>query len=102
MSRVLFTLPWWLFLAEDELAPEERAPTLATAAGIRGLMKSLPAETRFLVLAHESAVDVHGRAFQPVERLATWLSVDGLSGRTEVVAAPETVRFTIWAEDAMR
>jgi len=53
------------------------------AAAYRDLLAKLPAQTSYLVLAHESVAD----------------TVRGWSDRIDVVAAPEHLRFSVWAED---
>lgn len=84
-SRLLFTIPGWLFL------PASEDPAIPIMLGtITDLWSKLPATTRLLVLTHEETVQLLN------ERMA----VLGLTSRTEVVPAPNSVRFTVWAEDA--
>jgi hypothetical protein len=53
------------------------------AAAYRDLLAKLPVQTSYLVLAHESVAD----------------TVRGWSDRLDVVAAPEHLHFSVWAED---
>lgn len=53
------------------------------AAVYRDLLAKLPAQMRYLVLAHESVAD----------------AVRGWGDRLDVVAAPEHLNFSVWAED---
>jgi hypothetical protein len=71
VTRILFTIP----------AYAVHSPALAAA--YQDLLAKLPAETRFLVLTHESAAE----------------TVAGWSDRIDVVAGPDHINFSVWAED---
>jgi hypothetical protein len=71
VARMLFTVPAYAVAS---------AP-LATA--YRDLLAKLPPATRYLVLTHESVAE----------------AVRGWDERIEVVAAPEHINFSVWAED---
>jgi len=101
IDRVLFTLPHWVFLEEFEEEPLWWPATYATAEAFRTLLKRLPPKTRFLVLIEdevkfgEPKIVIDSKA-----RLSKWLDTLNLNNRTEIVVAPSSVQFTIWAEDA--
>jgi hypothetical protein len=76
LSRLLLTIP--------EYATEE-----PYARAYRSLLGLLPAHTRLVVLTHEAARD----------RVAGWLSARPADS-TELLAAPDHLHFSVWAEDA--
>lgn len=85
LGRLLFTIPGWLFL------PASEDPVIPIMLGaITDLWSKLPASTNLTILTHQATVADLG---------ATIASL-GLTARTEVVPAPNSVRFTVWAEDA--
>lgn len=88
IERVLLTIPGWIFFEDEAKANEENAYIRRHADAFRALLRDLPG--RFVVLTNEAAL----------ERLAQWLAELGASDRTEIVSAPDTMRFTVWAEDA--
>ena len=71
VTRMMLTVP----------AYAVESPPLAAA--YRDLLAKLPAQTDYLVLAHESVAD----------------TVRGWRDRLEVVPAPEHINFSVWAED---
>jgi hypothetical protein len=71
ITRMLFTIPAYAVRSEP------------LAAAYRDLLAKLPARTRFLVLTHESVAD----------------TIRGWSDRIDVVAGPDHLNFSVWAED---
>ncbi len=60
------------------------------SAGIlRALCGSLPAETRLVILTHQSSAPVVRR----------WPELSGHNGQLEIIEAKDHVAFTLWAED---
>lgn len=80
-GRLLFTIPGRLLL---DPAAQIMLDT------ITNLWSKLPTSTRLVVLTHEATV----------QSLNEKLAGLGLTARTEIVPAPNSVNFTVWAEDA--
>lgn len=99
IGRVLLTLPWWIFLNETE-AGEEWPAISATAESFKSILAKLPQDTSFIVLIHELAYYQGEDLFSPIERFNAWITETNVTGRVEIVEAPKTMNFTIWAEDA--
>lgn len=81
IDTVLLTIPAWIF--ED--------PTAAAYMTVYDdLVGKLPQSTALLILTNEAAGDTCRR----------WIDGRGLSERATIGTAPDTLRFSIWAEDA--
>lgn len=108
ISRVLMTLPWWVFLLEAEDAHKFEPPIdqaewesiSATAASFQSILRLLPDDTRFVLLIHEKIVSDGTDFLDPAERLSRWLQELNMSARVEIIRARSNMGFTIWAEDA--
>lgn len=88
IARVLFTIPYWVFLPES--FPGEAGLIQKYANAFRHILSTLPNNCRVVLFTHEiSEQEARG-----------WLDEFGLSARSELVTAPNGMKFTVWAEDA--
>ena len=88
IDRVLFTIPYWVFFAES--FPGEEALIQKYANAFRHILATLPNACRVVLFTNEVSAD----------KARSWLSEFGLSARSELVTAPDGMKFTVWAEDA--
>ena len=88
LGRILFTIPSWVFFPGE--SPGEAELIRKYAAAYRGILGSLPSSCRILLFTHLNAV----------QAARSWLTELNLTTRTEIVTAPNNMRFTVWAEDA--
>lgn len=88
LARVLFTIPSWVFFPDDY--PQETGLIRKYAAAFRHLLHSLPSHTRVILFTHRMSG----------QKARAWLDEFGLTNRSELVEAPDEMRFTVWAEDA--
>jgi hypothetical protein len=88
IGRILFTIPGWVFTPER--FPSDAPLIRKYAAAFRHLFATLPPSCRVVLFTHAASV--------PAAR--GWVREFGLADRTEIVAAPNGMRFTVWAEDA--
>ncbi len=88
IERILFTIPGWVFT--PDASPSSATLVRKYADAFRRLLATMPDATRVVLFTHRSAV-----------RAATaWLREFDLTARSEIVAAPNSMDFTVWAEDA--
>ncbi|MEP8939229.1 hypothetical protein ABKU80_13415 (plasmid) [Enterobacter mori] len=99
IEKVLLTLPWWVFLNEDE-SGEEWPAISATAESFKSIISKLPKVTSFFILIHEAAEYDGKDIFYPKDRLSVWIEDAKVAGRVTIIEAPRNLKFTIWAEDA--
>lgn len=83
IEQVLFTLPSWIIRYQQQ--PEIRC----TAEAVRSLLRQLPDRTRYLMVTHREAEDA----------LTHWLDELGVAGRSQVVTAPDRLKFGSWPQD---
>lgn len=88
IQRLLFTIPYWVFFPESY--PNETKLIKKYADVFRGIISTLPENTNPLVFTHKIAKD----------KLDLWLNEFGISHKTEVILAEDSLNFTVWAEDA--
>lgn len=88
IGRILFTIPGWVFTPES--FPSEAELVRRYAAAFRSLLSTLPTSCRVVLFTHAGTVS-HAQA---------WLDEFNMSGRSEIVSAPNAMNFTVWAEDA--
>lgn len=88
IDRILFTIPYWVFFPDN--FPNERDLIIKYRNAFQGILQTLPSTANVLFFIHEVAE----------QELNNWISNLGLSGRSEVVKAPNGMNFTVWAEDA--
>ncbi len=88
IERVLFTIPYWVFFPES--FPGEAELIRKYAKAFRHILSTLPQNTRVVLFTHEASVEV----------ATSWLSEFDMTARTEIVSAPNSMKFTVWAEDA--
>ncbi len=83
MELLLLTVPSWIVRYQRQ--PEIRG----AAASVRSLLSGLPDYTRFVIVTHSEAVDP----------LKAWLDEFAMTGRCEIIAAPDKMRFGSWPQD---
>lgn len=83
IGQILLTIPGWIFL--DPPAERDAYKNVYT-----DLLPKLPDETEIVILTNASAET----------ECRQWIDDLGLSARTTIGSAPDTVGFSIWAEDA--
>ncbi len=88
IERILFTIPYWVF--HPEMYPAEEQMIRKYAAVFRHILSTLPQATRVVLFTHQRSAAL----------AREWLEELGMAGRTEIVEAPDTMRFSVWAEDA--
>ncbi len=88
IERILFTIPYWVF--SPELYPSEEKMIRKYAAAFRSILSTLPQETRVVLFTHNSSAAM----------AKEWVDELEMTARTEIVEAPDTMRFSVWAEDA--
>jgi len=86
IDRVLLTIPSWVFLEGQE--DQDVIDKYANA--YHAFLAQLPQSTRFVIMTHRASKAALGK----------WLRRHGVQDRTEVVPVRNTLRFTVWAEDA--
>ena len=88
IGRILFTIPGWVFT--PDASPLDAPLIRKYAAAYRRILATLPDTCRVVIFTHRSAVSA----------ARGWLQEFNLTARSEIVAAPNGMNFTVWAEDA--
>jgi hypothetical protein len=88
IGRILFTIPSWVFT--PEAFPSDAPLIRKYAAAFRHLLRTLPVSCRIVLFTHAAGVAT----------AQAWLQEFDLTARSEIVAAPNGMNFTVWAEDA--
>lgn len=88
IARILFTIPGWVF--NPDASPSDAPLIRKYATVFRAMLSALPEGCRVVLFTHTAAVS-SARA---------WLREFNLTSRSEIVSAPNSMNFTVWAEDA--
>lgn len=100
ISKILMTLPWWVFLEKDEVSESEWISLKTTADSLQSVWRLLPNVTKFIIMVNEKAYYDEQFSYNPPERLRVWLQNNRIIDRTKIIVVPTEMSFTIWAEDA--